>query len=760
MRRISVLLAAGLAAALAVPGLASADPADPRPAPANTAKPADRHDNQLSPLQQEQQSLRKKAVESITSGGQNLRSAAGKSVRVGRKYVELEQERKDRIFVVLAEFGDQVDNETMVNGQVKYGGTPGPRHNQIPKPDKRKDNHTLWKPDFSRSSYQGMYFDDRSGANSLRNFYQVQSSGRYDMDGYVSDWVRVPFNESRYGSDRCTESGICHNNWDLVRDSVNTWYTGELARGRSAQDVKAQLQTFDVWDRYDYDNDGDFNEPDGYLDHYQVVHAGIDETWGGGAQGADAVWAHRYFAYWNQRGTAGPSGNKQGGTQIGDTGIWVGDYLTAGENSGVGLTAHEFGHDLGLPDLYASAGDNAVGYWSLMSSGSYLGSKNGPTGEYAGDLDAWSKLQLGWLNYERAGAATASKHTLGVSSYNTKDPQAVLVDLPKRVVSTELVDPVQGSYQWWSGRGDYLNETLTRQIDLTGLTTAELTAKVWYQIEDGYDFLYPEASIDGGKTWQAVPGTVGGTPFTTGITGTSGWNDLVLPLTAYAGKKIDFRFRYSTDTNTSENGFLVDAIGGVVQDDVESGDNGWTAVGFSRIGKVGVKSHSRAYLVENRRYAGYNTYLKTGPYNFGWRSDPAKTDLVEHYPYQEGVLVWLWDTYRTDNTTRDHPGEGMILPIDARPTPLTWTDLTLLNGRAQVFDAPFSRAGSDRVELHKNGVATVIRSQPGVRSFDDHSGVYWSAANPDLGVKVPDTNTRITVLNDGARATVQVGPAS
>ena len=35
---------------------------------------------------------------------------------------------------------------------------------------------------------------------------------------------------------------------------------------------------FDVQDRYDYDDDGDFREPDGYIDHFQVVHAGGDEA--------------------------------------------------------------------------------------------------------------------------------------------------------------------------------------------------------------------------------------------------------------------------------------------------------------------------------------------------------------------------------------------------------------------------------------------------------------------------------------------------
>ncbi|NED78839.1 M6 family metalloprotease domain-containing protein, partial [Streptomyces sp. SID11233] len=85
---------------------------------------------------------------------------------------------------------------------------------------------------------------------------------------------------------------------------------------------------------------------------------------------------------------------KAGGTQIGDTGIWVGDYTMQPENGGLGVFAHEYGHDLGLPDLYdtTNTGDNSVAYWSLMSSGSWLGRGKNAIGDLPGDMNAWDKL--------------------------------------------------------------------------------------------------------------------------------------------------------------------------------------------------------------------------------------------------------------------------------------------------------------------------------------------------------------------------------
>ncbi|WBO66029.1 immune inhibitor A domain-containing protein [Streptomyces camelliae] len=726
------------------------------------------------PLSKTLRAQRQEALNQLIAGKAKAQDRNGskvvqlKSKKGDAKYVELSREKTDKIFTILVEFGDQTDPTS--------GGTPGPLHNQIAAPDRTKDNSTAWQQDYDQKHFQNLYFGTGKTTESLKKYYEKQSSGRYSVDGEVSDWVKVPYNEARYGNNACG-SHTCPSVWNIVRDGLNAWVAQAKAAGKSDADIKKDLAQYDQWDRYDYDGDGNFNEPDGYVDHFQIVHAGEDESAGGGAQGEDAIWAHRWYAFGTDAGATGPAGNKLGGAPVGDTGIWVGDYTIQPENGGLGVFAHEYGHDLGLPDEYdTDGGDNSTGFWTLMSSGSWLGTGKEAIGDLPGDLNAWDKLQLGWLNYDTAKAGVSSWHKLGLAEYNTKYRQALVVSLPDKAVTTEIVTPAQGTAQWWSGSGDNLKNTLTRSVDLTGRTSAALTLDGWYDIENGYDYLYTEVSTDGGANWTALDGTVDGKAIPRdgsdkpALTGTAdGYKKLSYSLDAYAGKKIDLRFRYQTDGGVAQKGFAADEITvtgdgtALFSDNAESADAGWTAAGFSRIGASFTKDYKQYYLAENRQYVSYDKTLKVGPYNFGYLNT-ERPDWVEHYPYQNGLLIWKWDTSQADNNTNAnaHPGTGLILPVDAHPKALRWSDGTLMRNRMQAYDSPFTLEPTDAITLHKAGVATKITSQQGVPVFNDHTSAYYDPANPTGGVKVTDTNTKIKIVRqatDGSTIELEVGPA-
>ncbi len=731
-RHISVLSGVAVAAvALSMaPAQAQAIPVQGDPEP----KAANRDHDLPNPLGDAQRALRKEAVDKLvkgeatteTRGGQRVIKLEGKTKK-GKKgkdrFVSYPVNREESIFTILSEFGDMA-------------------HNEIPEPDRNwdgsptDDNSTYWLDDFNQAHYKDMMFGQ---GESLKDFYLKQSNGRFLAKGDVSDWVQVKGEAATYGDNDNEAAGY----WAYITDTVNAWYEAQLADGKTKDEVNAYLKQFDQVDRYDADGDGNFAEPDGYIDHFQAIHAGEGEEAGGGKLGADAIWSHRWYVKSTDIGKTGPGENKLGGAQIGEADIWVGDYTTEPENGGLGVFTHEFGHDLGLPDLYDTAGgDNGTGFWTLMSGGSWLNHGKDSIGTTPGYMGPWEKLQLGWLDATVVDYGEDTRVKVGPADRDANDrPQAVVVNLPDKTVRTDYNTPHSGSMEWWGGSADNLQNTLTRTVDLTGKTTAALSSWLEYTIEEGYDFLYVEAS-ENGTDWTTLDT----------IDGESAWTEKSWDLSAYAGKQVQVRFRYATDGGLHYKGPFLDDLkitadgATVFTDDVEGGDNGWTADGFTRMGGSTEKQASHFYLAENRVYKGYDATLKTGPYNFGHAN--TKPDWVERFPYQNGLLVWYSDGAYTDNNTSAHPGGGEALPVDARPAPVTFPDGKFLGNRRQPFDATFGLERTDQVTFHRNGVPVTVPSQKAIPTFDDSDpNRYWDARNPWASTKVAGSGTSITVVD-------------
>jgi immune inhibitor A len=746
---------------------------------AGTAGPVGRPgaDELANPLEQKRRALRQEALTDVLGGSAKVEQrGASKVVKVGQEiavptardslgqekvaakrkdqYVELAREKTDKIFVILAEFGNQrhpdypdSDTDSATPGPTTYDG---PLHNAIPQPDRKKDNSSVWQADYSPEHYRQLYF---GSGESVKTYYQKQSSGRYSVDGMVTDWVKVPYNEARYGrsNGKPCASNICSNTWNLITDAVNQWVAGQRRAGKTDAQIKSTLQSYDQWDRYDFDADGNFNEPDGYLDHFQIVHSGGDQADSDPRQGEDAIWSHRWYACQNT--SSGPAANKLGGTQIGTTGLWIGDYTIQPENGGLSVFAHEYGHDLGLPDHYDTSGrpsQNPVNWWTVMAQ-----SRSGDKGD-AGiglkpqDFGTWDKLQLGWLDYEKVKAGQTKTIDLGPHEYNSKRFQGVVVSLPKKKVTHQLVKPVSGAKSWYSGTGDKLTSTLTRKVTLPA-GTAVLDFQANWKIEDcgpdPCDYAYVE--VNDGPGWKAIPGSIAKAAEANGIDGDSaGWKPAKFDLTAFAGKTIELRFRYATDSATHGLGFFADdlkitAAGRtVLEDGAESGAAGWTAVGFQAAGDSITTEHDHYYLASNYSYSSYDKYLQYGPYSFVGQPRPR---WVEHFPYQDGLLVSYWDTSQSNNETALHPGEGQWLPIDANPSLRVNLAGDYLRSTIQSYDSTFGLRKSDSFDLTLAGQKNHVRGADAVPVFDDRSE-YWSAEVPSYGVKVPHAGVRIKVL--------------
>ena len=719
---------------LQIPAQAANAPTDRDPAAAQAKK----SDDLKSQLSEKQRALRETAIQQVIKGTAKIETKGGQQViNVGKgQYVQYAVNREESIFTILSDFGTATKPAT--------GGSGGPLNNQIVAPDRNwdgnatDDNSTYWINDFNKGHYQDLMF---GAGESFKDFYLKQSNGKFLAKGDVSDWVTVPYNEASYGSNAISDSA---GYWPFVEDTATAWYDAQVAAGKTEAEIKAYLAQFDKVDRYDYNGNGNFNEPDGYIDHFQAIHAGEGEEAGGGLQGPDAIWSHRWYVNSTDYGYTGPSDNPAGGTQIGNTGMWIGDYTTEPENGGLGVFTHEFGHDLGLPDLYDTAGgDNGTGFWTLMSGGSWLNHGTDSIGTTPGYMGPWEKLQLGWLGYKQVNYGANAQVKLGPADRAGKTPQAILVNLPDKTVKTDYNTPHSGAFEWWGGSADNLNTTLSRTVNLAGTTSATVSAWAKYDMEAGYDYLYGEVSTDGGTSWTQVG---------TKIDGSSDWKQISYDLSGYVGQSVQFRFRYATDGGVHYDGPFLDDLAVTVDgastftDDVESGVNGWTADGFTRMGGSTNLVVPQFYLAENRVYSGYDTTLQTGPYNFGFGN--TRPDWVERFPYQNGLLVWYSDGACTDNNTISHPGCGQSLPVDARPAPVMFPGGFRLGNRRQPFDATFGQEATDAVTFHRLGVATVVASQPAIPTFDDSDpNRYWSTLNPMASTKVAGTGTSISVVD-------------
>lgn len=699
-----------------------------------------RSDNLPDPLTTRLLELRAQALEAKLHG-----KAFGRTHEVARgQYVELVREDEGAVWTVLGEFADLA-------------------HNTIPQPDRSVNNTTIWVPDFSRDHFMDLMFNDEPGANSMRNYFIEQSSNRYTVHGDVTDWVQVPGNAATYDY---PEGGTVV--WNFIKDSVNAWYAAQVAAGRTPAEINAYLSQFDKWDRYDYDQDGEYDEPDGYIDTFQSVHAGQGQESSGVPSWA--IWSHSWYAYYTLIGVEGPAFNKYGGVQIGNSDYWVGKYTIQPENGGVGVFTHEFGHDLGLPDLYDTAGgENGTGFWTLMSSGSWMDDGKDTIGNKPSHMGAWEKFQLGWLNYEVARAGAKSEHRLGPMEFHTKQAQGLFVVLPKKPVVTDVGPPYAGSYYYYSGSGDRLDRFMYKPFTLAGSST--LAAKVKYNIELDWDYAYLVYSTDGGVTW--VPIQTNRSTATNpnnqnkgfGITGSSGGNWVDLTAALPSGNVL-LGFRYWTDANTGGFGFMIDDIDitGVPTDGAEA-DAGWTFAptpGFSVTDGNVTTYYNNYYVAEYRQYKGYDSTLKVGPYYFGYGNDPVLANYVDHFPYQDGLLINYWDTSQKDNKTKNHPGAGLLLTIDAHPTPLVRVDGPIWRNRVQTYDSTFTLAPTDAVgTLHVNSVLSPIPSLPAAPVFDDRI-LYYDPTNPQGSVIHPNTGTQIRIQSISALGgfmQVEVRPA-
>jgi len=224
---------------------------------------------------------------------------------------------------------------------------------------------------FDAVDFQNLLFDDNS-TGTMKEYYNEISYGNFLVDGTADGWYQSTYTMAQ------------------AVDNVKQ-YVAEIA----------ELADPD-FDYTQFDNDGPDNIPnsgddDGYVDGIIVVYSGCGAEW---YPGNDNIWPHKSSlgSYEYETDDLGANGSN----------VIVKSYAVNPELAGggdcytntirpIGVYAHEFGHILGLPDLYdrdnSNGGSEGIGHWCLMASGSW----QGWGGDTPAHMSSWCKSEMGWL---------------------------------------------------------------------------------------------------------------------------------------------------------------------------------------------------------------------------------------------------------------------------------------------------------------------------------------------------------------------------
>ncbi len=230
---------------------------------------------------------------------------------------------------------------------------------------------------YSSTDFNTLLFG--SGNYSMKDYYQEVSYGIFSVSAGpsgIAGWHTASNIHDYYGQNDAWGS----DKWpgDLVYEAV----------------AAADAAGFNF---APYDQDGDC-----YVDVVNIIHQGSGEEAGGPATD---IWSHS----WNLN-SAWYYGNSHNSEYITNDNcsvnpsvkVRVNDYVIQpeilwGGIQTMGVFAHEYGHALGLPDLYdTDYSSDGIGYWSLMAGGSW--NYIVKPGDRPAHMDAWSKYKLGWVS--------------------------------------------------------------------------------------------------------------------------------------------------------------------------------------------------------------------------------------------------------------------------------------------------------------------------------------------------------------------------
>lgn len=255
------------------------------------------------------------------------------------------------------------------------------------------------------NSYEGIRY------GSAAQYFSDQSNGTYRPQFDLFGPVTLPHPVAYYG-----EQGTKVINGE--EEEENDLYMADFV-------IDAVLAAEDAGcDFSQYDSDGDE-----WVDFVYFIYAGKGQAAGGTSE---TIWPHNwnlnsalYFGF--THGNSDYYVTDDYWNPLVVDGVGIGNYACSaeldymGQLGGIGTLCHEFGHVMGLPDLYDTEygynyeNDLTPGTWDIMDAGSYNGDGHCPP-----NYSPWEKYFFGWVTPANPGnkAANGTLYANGTEDYN------------------------------------------------------------------------------------------------------------------------------------------------------------------------------------------------------------------------------------------------------------------------------------------------------------------------------------------------------
>lgn len=288
------------------------------------------------------------------------------------------------------------------------------------------------------------YHDETYAKASVRDFFVNQSQGLFTPSFVVVAKVKVPQNRAYYGA-------------DAANGSIDTNGTQYIADALAEAEKIVDFSTYAT---------------SGKVPLVAVIYPGPGQHSSFESGCDDYLWAK-----FNTSRFTVNNGNITVGSYLmanellqNYTGTAANPIVTDTHLDGIGLFSHEFGHALGLPDLYYTGSNATVSdtlktmdYWDIMDYGQYYMNGYMPTG-----YTAYERSNLGWLDVKELKDAQFAqlypygRESEGPTAYVLRNPEDereyYLLEnrqkdtfYPSRMGKGMLITHVDYLYAKWAG---------------------------------------------------------------------------------------------------------------------------------------------------------------------------------------------------------------------------------------------------------------------------------------------------------------------